>query len=127
VHGRSDDTFYLIDDRARAQAHPPIPIEVAFLGVPGLLQYQLIHEEQNRLRLAFVVDNGARPADVARGLDDRLVRYLEEHALTSTVSYVVEQVDAVARHSRSKKLRQITSKVARPPGEVIASNSARRV
>jgi phenylacetate-CoA ligase len=126
VHGRTDDTFFLIDDKGRAQSHPPIPIETAFLGIGGLLQYQLVHEEQNRLRLAFVVDHNAKPADVAQRLDDRLSRYLDEHGLGQTVSYVVEQVDAVERHSRSKKLRQITSRVAKPNGPVVSSNEARK-
>lgn len=126
VRGRTDDTFFLIDGQGRAQAHPPIPIEVAFLGVPGLLQYQLVHEAQNRLRLSFVVDEGARPAAVAAGLDDRLARYLGNHCLLEHVGYVVEQLDAVERHAKSRKLRQIESRVARPAGDVVAAIEARR-
>ncbi|MBI1946705.1 MAG: phenylacetate--CoA ligase family protein [Deltaproteobacteria bacterium] len=126
VRGRTDDTFFLVDGQGRAQAHPPIPIEVAFLGVPGLLQYQLVHEAQNRLRLSFVADEGAPPGDVAAGLDARLTRYLKDHGLLEHVGYLVEQIDAVERHAKSKKLRQIESRVARPPGEVVAAIEARR-
>ncbi len=125
VRGRTDDTFYLVDALGRAQAHPPIPVEVAFLGVAGLLQYQLVHEQQNRLRLSFVADHGARPVDVAGRLDHQLAHYLRDHGLQDTVSYVVEQVDAMERHTRSKKLRQIESRVARPRGDVIPAVEAR--
>ena len=126
VRGRTDDTFFLIDGQGRAQAHPPIPIEVAFLGVAGLLQYQIVHEAQNRVRLSFVADHDARPAEVAAALDERLARYLDDHGLLAHVSYVIEQVDAVERHARSKKLRQIESRVARPGGDVVAAIAARR-
>ncbi|MCC7110059.1 MAG: hypothetical protein IT382_12270, partial [Deltaproteobacteria bacterium] len=94
VRGRTDDTFVLVDELGRNQAHPPIPLEIAFLDVPGLLQYHLVHERQNWLRLSFVAEPHATPAEVARGLDARLGRYLDDHGLGRTVSFLVEQVDA---------------------------------
>lgn len=126
VFGRTDDTFFLVDDQGTAQVHPPIPIECAFLGTAGLLQYQLVHERQNQLRLSFVVEPGAEARQVAAGLDDRLGRYLDEHGLLEEVSFSVEQVDAVERHARSRKLRQITSRVARPAGPTVPASQARR-
>jgi phenylacetate-coenzyme A ligase PaaK-like adenylate-forming protein len=127
VQGRNDDTFFLVDGAGRAQAHPPIPMEVSLLGVAGLLQYQLVHEAQNRLRLAFVVERtGANASAVARALDERMSRYLFEHGLLHEVSYAVEQVDAIDRHARSRKLRQIMSRVAKPAGPLISASAARR-
>ena len=125
--GRTDDTFFLVDERGRAQVHPPIPLECALLGLGGLLQYQLVHERQNRLRLGFVVDRGASARSVAQGLEAQMAQYLDEHGLTSDVSFVVEQVDAIERHARSKKLRQITSRVPRPDAPPIPASDARRV
>lgn len=130
VQGRTDDTFFLLDGQGRAQAHPPIPMEVSLLGVPGLLQYQLVHEAQNRLRLAFVTDTtpaGAHAGEVARVLDERVSRYLAEHGLLDVVSYVIEQVDAIERHARSRKLRQITSRVPKPGDDVpmVSASEAR--
>jgi phenylacetate-coenzyme A ligase PaaK-like adenylate-forming protein len=125
VFGRTDDTFYLVDGRGTAQAHAPIPLEVAFLGVPGLLQYQLVHEQQNRLRACFVVEDGAVPQKVADGIDERLAKYLGEHGLLEQVSFSVEQVESIERHARNKKLRQITSRVAKPAGEIVSSAAAR--
>jgi phenylacetate-coenzyme A ligase PaaK-like adenylate-forming protein len=128
VLGRTDDTFFLVDAQGRAQVHPPIPLECALLGLGGLLQYQLVHEQQNRLRLGFVVDGGASAKSVAHGLESRMARYLDEHGLLRDVSFVVEQVDAIERHARSKKLRQITSRVARPDVAVaVPASEARRV
>jgi phenylacetate-CoA ligase len=126
VFGRTDDTIFLVDGGGRAQAHPPIPIECAFLGQAGLLQYQLVHEQQNRLRLCFVVEGAASAAVVARGLEERLERYLEEHGLGAEVSWTLEQVDAIERHARSRKLRQITSRVPRPGAPTVAASQARR-
>jgi hypothetical protein len=85
-----------------------------------------VHERQNRLRLSFVAEPHAPPAEVARGLDERLGRYLDDHGLGRTVSFLVEQVDAVERHATSKKLRQIESRVARPVGTTVAAMEARR-
>ncbi|HEY4223017.1 MAG TPA: hypothetical protein VGO62_16785 [Myxococcota bacterium] len=127
VHGRTDDTFFLLDGHGRAQVHPPIPLECALLGLGGLLQYQLVHERQNRLRLGFVVDVEGSARAVAQGLEDRLATYLDEHELTREVSFVVEQVDAIERHARSKKLRQITSKVARPGERAVPASEVRKV
>lgn len=126
VRGRTDDAFFLADEEGRNQLHPPIPFEIAFLDVPGLHQYHLVHERQNRLRLSFVAEPGVAPAEVARGLDERLGRYLDEHGLGRSVAYAVEQVDAVERHARSKKLRQIESRVSRPAGVAVAAMEARR-
>ncbi len=126
VHGRTDDTFFLVDGAGRAQVHPPIPLECALLGLRGLLQYQLVHERQNRLRLGFVADPGAPAHAVAAGLEERLMRYLDEHGLLSEVSFVVEQVDGIERHARSKKLRQITSRVPKPGARVVLPASEAR-
>jgi phenylacetate-coenzyme A ligase PaaK-like adenylate-forming protein len=125
VQGRSDDTFYLLDAQGRAQVHAPIPIEVTFLGLAGLLQYQIVHEEQNRIRMCFVADRGAGAAEVARQLDERLSRYLQEHGLSQVVSYAIEEVDTIARHARSRKLRQITSRVGKPQAPLVAASAAR--
>lgn len=126
VRGRTDDTLFLIDPLGRAQAHPPIPFEIAFLDVKGLVQYHLVHEAQNRLRLSFVAERDAPQGEVARALEERLRRHLDAHGLAASVSWVVEQVDAIERHSQSKKLRQIESRVARPPGATIPAIAARR-
>jgi phenylacetate-CoA ligase len=124
VHGRTDDTFFLITNEGTWQAHPPIPLEVMFLRVPGLLQYQLIHDRQNELRVLFVVEEGAHGAQVAGVLDQKVSEYLAEHGLLESVSYTLEQIDAIDRHSESRKVRQILSRVPRPGA---AAQSAQQV
>ncbi|HEY1099228.1 MAG TPA: hypothetical protein VGF99_09875 [Myxococcota bacterium] len=120
VEGRTDDTIFL-DDGADFQAHTPIPFEIALLGVPGLLQFSLVHEAQNALRCRIVVHAGADAATVEAAVATRLLRHLTEHGLLQHVSFVVEVVDGLRRHERSGKLRQITSQVARPARFVAAA------
>lgn len=117
VHGRSDDTFFLRDLDGAFQAHPPIPLEIVFLAVPGLLQYQLVHERQNELRVLFVTEPGVPGQQVAGVLDAQLWRYLADHGLDESVSFTLEEVEAIERNGESKKVRQILSHVERPSGE----------
>jgi phenylacetate-CoA ligase len=124
VEGRTDDTIYL-DDGHGFQAHTPIPFEVVLLGVPGLWQFALVHEQQNELRLSMVIDPGADAATVAAAVVVRMERHLREHGLTEHVSFVVEQVPSLSRHPRSGKLRQITSLVRKP--EAFVPAATRRV
>ncbi len=125
VHGRTDDTFFLVDDTGLIQAHAPIPLELVFLSIPGLKQFQLIHDEQNRLKVSFVVDDGGDPSAVARRIDGKLYRYLDEHGLGARVGFVLEEVDTIERHWRGRKLRQITSRVLRPTDEAVSAASVR--
>ena len=122
VHGRTDDTFYLQTEVGAYQAHPPIPMEIVFLQVPGLLQYQLIHERQNQLRVLFVSEADADGAQVARVLGEQLSRYLNEHGLRN-VDYTLEEVDGIERHSDSRKVRQILSRVERPQADATVSSA----
>ena len=124
VEGRTDDTIFL-DDGADFQAHTPIPFEIALLGVPGLLQFALVHEAQNALRCRIVVHAGADAAVVEAAVATRLLRHLTDHGLLQHVSFTVEVVDGLQRHQRSGKLRQITSQVHRPQRYVAAATRRR--
>ncbi len=124
VEGRTDDTIFL-DDGADFQAHTPIPFEIALLGVPGLLQFALVHEAQNALRCRIVVHAGADAGVVEAAVAARLLRHLTDHALLPHVSFVVEVVGSLRRHERSGKLRQITSAVERPDRSVAAATRRR--
>jgi phenylacetate-coenzyme A ligase PaaK-like adenylate-forming protein len=124
VFGRTDDTFFLRDPSGAWQAHPPIPLELVFLQVPGLLQYQLVHERQNELRVFFVAEPGARGQQVAGVIDAQLSRYLGDHGLLSSVSFSIEQTGRIERPATSRKIRQIKSVVDRPQA---AAQSAQKV
>lgn len=114
VEGRSDDTFYLEDAGGRLTPHPPVPFEVLFLNVDGLLQYQLVHEEQNRLMVRYVVGEGD-PEEVRRVLAERFDDYLARNLLSGCVTVRLERVDRIDREAQGHKLRQIYSRVPRPP------------
>jgi phenylacetate-CoA ligase len=114
VEGRADDTFFLRDASGRYQAHPPLPFEALFLNLPGLAQYQLVHEAQNELRIRYVTAPGADTSEVGRTLSERFGGYLEKNELAATVRHGVEPVAAIEREARGHKLRQVISKVPRP-------------
>ncbi len=124
LEGRSDDVLYL-QDGVVFQAHPPIPWETALLGTPGLRQFALVHEEQNHLRWLVVVDDGFEVDDVVAAVSMRVRRYLDDHGLLPGVAYSVGVVDVLPRQGRSRKLRQITSRVTPPPSSVPAASCRR--
>jgi phenylacetate-coenzyme A ligase PaaK-like adenylate-forming protein len=114
VEGRSDDTFYLADASGRLHACPPVPFEVLFLDLPGLVQYQLVHARQNVLEVRFVPASEADPAHVAAQLRERFRSHLARIGLDGAVRVELERVEAIEREPGGHKLRQIRSLVARP-------------
>lgn len=112
VDGRADDTIYLADADGRATVHPPIVLETLFLGVPGLRQYQLVHDAPDHLSARFVPEPGADAAVVSRRLREAIRTYLEGHRL-ERIGVAVEAVSEIPRQARGHKLRQIYSQVPR--------------
>lgn len=112
VDGRADDTIHLPDETGRITVHPPIVLETLFLGVPGLRQYQLVHDAPEHLSARFVPEHGADPTVVARRLKDAIRAYLDRHQLRR-IGVAVEALDAIPRQARGHKLRQIYSQVPR--------------
>lgn len=110
VEGRSDDTIYLEDASGHLTPHPPVPFEVLFLNVDGLMQYQLVHEEQNRLTVRYVADRGAGE-QVRTVLAERFDEYLARNGLSGCVTVDLIRVDRIEREAQGHKLRQIYSKV----------------
>ncbi len=51
VHGREDDTLELIDIYGKMNKHFPISIETIFASIPYAFTYQIIHENQNYLKI----------------------------------------------------------------------------
>lgn len=118
VEGRSDDVFYWQDGVGRWQMHPPIPLELLFLRLAGIKQFQLIHERQNHLLVRLVVETGQDADVVCMATQRALAHYLAEHALAESVFVrVAPQTTPLAR-TAGGKLRQIYS-------EVIPSSSIR--
>jgi phenylacetate-coenzyme A ligase PaaK-like adenylate-forming protein len=119
VEGRTDDTIYL-DDGEVMQAHTPIPLETALLGLSGLRQFAIVHDRQNHLQVAVVAADDAMRDAVVAGVSGRLAHYLAEHGLRGRVDVDVTAVAVLPRNPRSGKLRQITSLVPKPPSSVPA-------
>jgi len=119
VEGRTDDIIHL-DDGEVMQAHTPIPLETALLGLTGLRQFAIVHDRQNHLQVFVVATPGVEGGVVVDGVAGRLAGYLAEHGLQQRVVVEVVAVDALPRNPRSGKLRQITSLVPRPPSSVPA-------
>ena len=117
VHGRSDDPIWLWDVHGDFQFHSPIAMEILFVGCPGLVQFQLVHERQNELRLRFVCDSEDRVHEVASRLRSKLGRYFAQHGLQDAVRLRVEPVAAIERPRAGQKVRQIQSRVEPPEPE----------
>lgn len=113
VEGRSDDTFYLEDDAGAFRAFPPVPFEVLFLDLRGLLQYQLVHEAQNVLSIRYVADAGADASALTAELERRFSTYFADNHV-GRLKLDVAPVDSLERQAQGHKLRQIYSKVPRP-------------
>jgi phenylacetate-CoA ligase len=125
VEGRTDDTIHL-DDGEVMQAHTPIPLETALLGLPGLRQFAIVHERQNELRVSVVAAVDVPGDVVVAGVTTRLQAYLAEHGLQERVVLAVGAVDALPRNARSGKLRQIMSLVPKPTSTATVPAPARR-
>lgn len=114
VQGRSDDTFWLRAADGGWQAHPPIPLELIFLRVRGLLQYQLVHVHQNHLEVRFVPEPGVDATLLAADLRSGLSGYLRSYRLDDSVSVSLRCMTAIQRPAGSQKIRQICSLVPPP-------------
>ncbi len=130
VEGRVDDTLVLEDAHGRPQAHPPIPLEVVFLGVPGLRQFQLIHARQNQLDVHATILPGAHAAQVEQHLKARFGAYLLRHHLQDVVRVDINIQSDLPRDPRSHKLRQVQNLVLRtsnPPSGVVSAGAGPEV
>jgi phenylacetate-coenzyme A ligase PaaK-like adenylate-forming protein len=114
VQGRTDDTLYFQADDGHWQAHSPIPIELQFLGVPRLKQYQVYQPSHNKIEIRFVCDTHENGNSVAARLDDNFKKYLQQHQMDDVVSYVIEEVPAIVPSGLGHKIRKIISEIAPP-------------
>ena len=87
-------------------------------------------EEEGKLgkrgRKGFSEVGALPPVGVADVVCERLERYFREHGLTHHVSFFIEETASLSRHARSKKLRQITSRVPRPSAAATLVPAAQR-
>ena len=116
VQGRTDDTLYFHDRQGHWQAHSPIPIELQFLGIAGLNQYQLYQPTSDRIEIRFVAASDAFGNSVAARLEDNFERYLQQHQIDGSVNYVIEEVASIGKSGQAHKVRKIISDVP-PPAE----------
>ncbi|MCG3171936.1 MAG: hypothetical protein GMKNLPBB_00077 [Myxococcota bacterium] len=124
VHGRTDDTFFLKEADGVFRAHPPIPFEVLFLRVDGLRQFQLVHEEQNWLRVRFACADDIRPEVVRERIHHEFQQYFAQHNLEGQIKLTFEEINQVTRNPTSQKMRQIYSKVSPPPANASRADGA---
>jgi phenylacetate-coenzyme A ligase PaaK-like adenylate-forming protein len=117
VHGRSDDTFFLRDAEGHFHAFPPIPFEVLFLRINGLRQYQLIHEEQNHLRIRYARMESCPSEKVEAQLREQFGGYFESCGIKATVTLSLEEMGEITRPPSTQKVRQIFSRV-KPPNRI---------
>jgi phenylacetate-coenzyme A ligase PaaK-like adenylate-forming protein len=128
VEGRTDDTLWVDDDHGEAVALPPIPFEALFLNVDGLVQYQLVQPERDRLLIRFRLRAGTDEDQVCQELRQRFVEYLRQKGVGPHLQLAIERVDEIRRDPISGKVRQIVSLVERPylPGRPLGDRRTGR-
>ncbi|MBL92893.1 MAG: hypothetical protein CMH56_13900 [Myxococcales bacterium] len=119
VQGRTDDTLYFCGRDGHWQAHSPIPIELQFLGVAGLNQYQVYQPTATKVEIRFVAASNAYGNSVAARLEDNFKQYLQQHDINGMVQYVIEEVAAIGTSGQGHKVRKIISDVEPPAKSVL--------
>jgi phenylacetate-coenzyme A ligase PaaK-like adenylate-forming protein len=114
VLGRTDDTFYLRGTDGRFRAHTPIPFETLFLQVPGLKQYQLVHQAQNELRVHYTRDTAVEQPVVEQALTGVFNRYFQDHGLQGCITLHLDLVAEIPRDPSTQKVRQIINRAPLP-------------
>jgi phenylacetate-coenzyme A ligase PaaK-like adenylate-forming protein len=111
IDGRTADYFWI---RAGGQYRQLLSFvfKTAFESLPGLLEWQVIQEERNRIRVRLEPLPGTHP-DPARCLE-LLHRQLESQGLGGTVEMEVEVVPRLGVEHTTGKLRRIISRVGPP-------------
>ena len=114
VHGRTDDTFWFEAPAGGYVPLPPMAMEISSLDVAGIKQFQIVQEERNALRIRFNVKEDAHIDSVREALASQMHRLLTTRGIDECVSLFLEYRDPIERDPRTKKIRQIYSKVGIP-------------
>ena len=123
VQGRTDDTLYFCGRDGHWQAHSPIPIELQFLGVAGLNQYQVYQPAANQVEIRFVAASDSYGNSVAARLEDNFKQYLQQHEIDGMINYVIEEVGAIGTSGQGHKVRKIISDVEPPAKSILVKAS----
>ena len=114
ITGRADASFFVIDEYGRSTMLPSLSMTLHMLKVEGLLQYQAVHELQNRIRIDFLPAPGRDGQFVRQQIEHWFGQLLEFHDSLQTVRLTLRQVQDFDR-TESGKLCPFVSLVDRPP------------
>lgn len=107
VIGRTNSILTLLAPDGKKIRLLPTPILVAFLDVPHLKKYQIVHERQNRLLVRYIPDEEGKEKIIEPAIVDLLNRYLKRHGIPSGVEIALQKVSEIPRDPVSHKITQI--------------------
>lgn len=107
VIGRTNSVLTLLAPDGKKIRLLPTPILVAFLEVPHLKKYQIVHERQNRLLVRYIPDEDGKEKIVESAIIELLKKYLNRHGIQSGVEIVPQKVSEIPRDPVSHKITQI--------------------
>ena len=112
VQGRSDDRFVFVDGIGREIVVPPIPVTLPLHKVDGLVQFQIIQDSVNSMKIVCV----RRPDTNAEQLKSEVVHEVRQgltpFGCIPSLDVTVQFVDSLQRSGSGQKLRQCISHVA---------------
>ena len=114
IDGRNDDIFWLKDNQGDCHAYPPMELKHLLLACNGLVQFQLLHRQQNELQVKFVCSSGRDPQSLGDAIRGNFEKYLKEKNLDQSVRVDLQHVPVLERSRQTWKLKQIVSEVPKP-------------
>jgi phenylacetate-coenzyme A ligase PaaK-like adenylate-forming protein len=110
IQGRIDDTIWIPTRSGPPLAVRPLALGSTMTRIAGLRQFQAIQEGPHDVRIRFVCEPGANPAEVGRAVRESFGGLLAGAEPSEAVRVASESVERIERDSTSGKIRRIFSR-----------------
>ena len=111
VQGRSDDRFMFVDESGCEVVVPPIPVTLPLHKVDDLVQFQIVQESLNRVKVVCIKRSGTDAEKLKSEIDCELRGGLTPYGHFPSLNIVVQFVNSFERTGSGQKLRQCISRV----------------
>ena len=107
LFGRTNDILTIISPEGKKVHLFPSIIWGAFLGIPNLKNYQIIHEKQNHLFIRYIPDYEGKEREIESAIVELFKNNLKHYGIKTGVEIVTQRVTEIARDPVSRKIKQI--------------------